>query len=288
MEDPAIAAARLDTDQDQVPDVIEQQQGTDQNDKTRFPSYEGRPASHKKVLIARTDVAVNTLVREDMIDVKEVPMRGGAPDLALLEADKSRVVGRITQVEIKAAEFIMANMVYGGKPQLSFLIPKYKRGISLRYDPMSAVGGLIQLGDLVDVIGHFRMQRREGAPLDYSKIIVQNARIVAKGDQIMPQAPEDTTVLPPPTSLTVSVYPHEAERLIWAENYAGARLILALRSPVNDVLARTYGTTDEGLFGKTLLNDAKTVEVYLGSRSAEVKRFDPADGERRNIPVSAD
>lgn len=285
VEDPAVAAAKVDSDSDGVPDVIEGQQGTDPRDKGRFPAYEGRPASHKKVLVARVDVPVNVLVKEDFIDVKEVPMRGGAPDLALLEADRSRVVGRISQTSIKPGEFIMASMVYGGKPQLSYLIPQYKRGVTLRYNQQDAVGGLIQLGDVVDVIGHFRVTRREGSPRDFSWIICQNVRIVAKGEEFLPRAPEDTSPIPPPTSITVSVYPHEAERLIWAENYPGGRLVMALRSPTNDILAKTLGTTDERLFGRGLLNEAKTVDVFVGARTGEAKRFDPVELDRMGQPV---
>ena len=165
-------------------------------------------------------------------------------------------------------------MVYTGRPQLSYLIPKYKRAIALRYDPLSAVNGLVNLGDVVDIIGNFYVNRRMGGTTQYTKIFVQNARIVALGGEITPRPPGDTSAVPPPTGFTLSVYPHEAERLIWAEA-SGARLVCALRSPLNDVLARTSGTTDEGLFGKGFLREPHNIEVYLATRSGFRTGFDP-------------
>lgn len=276
--DPAQVALTIDTDGDGFKDVDEKTQGTDPNDPRRFPG------SHKKVLIAKKDISSNTLIREDMVDVKEVAAKGEAPDAALLEADRTRVVNRISALDIKATDYVVDAMVYGGKPQLSFLIPKYKRAISLRYDQLSAVTGLVQLGDLVDVIGHFRVKRREGGEIDYTRVLVQNARIIALGQQFIPKGATDTTPNAIPTGLTLSIYPHEAERLIWSENYQGTRLTMALRSPANDALARTPGVTDDAVFGRTILNAPRNIEVYYGGEKAGMTSFEPHDGGRIGVP----
>lgn len=274
--DPAQQALNMDTDGDGFKDVEEKAQGTE-NDPKRFPG------SHKKVLIAKVDIASNSLIRDEMVDVKEVAAAGEAPDAALLEADRSKVVGRISALEIKAGEFVVNSMVYGGRPQLSFLVPKYKRAIALRYDQLAAVNGLIQLGDLIDVIGHFRVRRREGGEMDYTRVLVQNARVVALGEMFLPKAAGDTSPNKIPTGLTLSVYPHEAERLVWSENYQGTRLTMALRSPANDALARTPGVTDDAVFGRTLLNDAREIEVYYGGVWGGVTRFERRDGDRLGL-----
>lgn len=276
-------ALKKDSDSDGVPDVEERLAGTNENDPNEYPEYQGRPASHKKVLVSRASIPPNTLVRDDMVDVKKVAAKGVAPDGTLLEPDRARIVGHISQMEIKPGDFLLDNMVYGGRPQLSYLIPKYKRAIALRYEPLSTVNGLVNIGDVVDIIGNFYVNRRVGGTTQFTKIFVQNARIVALGAEFIPRAPGDTTPVAPPTGFTLSVYPHEAERLIWAEA-SGARLVCALRSPQNDVLAKTNGTTDELLFGKSFLHDPRSIEVYgplgIGNRRTQ---FDPVTGQNLSL-----
>lgn len=282
--DLAAQAANRDSDGDGHTDVAEQAAGTDPHNRDRFPG------SHKKVLMAKMDIAANTLLRADMLEPKEVTATGQAPDAAVLESNQSEIVGRISAVDIKAGDFIVPSMVFGGRPQLSFLVPKYKRAISLKYVELQAVSGLVQLGDIVDVIGHFRVRRHadaeggEAANMDYTRTIVQNARVIALGQQFLPSSPGDTNVPPPPSGITLAVYPHEAEELIYAEAQTGARLVLALRSPANDALARTSGVTDVGLFGRRVVNATSAVEVYDGVVSNRVTRFRAEDGRRSGLP----
>jgi len=210
--------------------------------------------------------------------VKEVAAKGESPDAAVLEADKARVVGHISAVDIKEGDFMVEAMIFSGKPQLSFLVPKYKRAVSIRYDELADVSGLVELGDQVDVIGYFSMPRPDNNGFyEYSKIIVQNARIVAKGQGFMPRDATDTSVPPPTVGITLTVFPHEAERIIWAENKAGGALRLALRSPQNDVFASTNGTTEQTAFDRQL---SRRVEMYSGATYSGVVNFVPQSQDR--------
>lgn len=280
----AAQAANRDSDSDGHTDVAEQAAGTDPNNRDRFPG------SHKMVLVAKRDISANTLLRAEMFEAKEVTATGQAPDAAVLESNKTEIVGRISAVDIKAEDFMVPSMVFGGRPQLSFLVPKYKRAVSLKYVELQAVSGLVQLGDIVDVIGHFRVRRHaqaeggEAPNMDYTRTIIQNARIIALGQQFLPRNPGDTSVPPPPSGMTLAVYPHEAEELIYAEAQTGARLVLALRSPANDALARTSGVNDVGLFGRGVVNATSAVEVYDGVVSRRVTRFRAQDGRRSGLP----
>lgn len=279
----AAQAANKDSDGDGYKDVDEQAAGTDPANRDRFPG------SHKNVMVAKQDIPANTLLREDMFEAREVVSRGGAPDAAVLDANKASVVGRISATEIRTGDFIQPAMVYGGKPQLSFLVPKYKRAVALKYVELQAVSGLVQLGDVVDIIGQFRVRRHaraeggEPTDMDFTRTIVQNARIIALGAQFLPRDPADTSIPPPPSGITLAVYPHEAEELIFAEGQTGARLVLALRSPSNDALARTAGVNDVGLFGRGVVNATSAVEVYDGASENRVVRFRATDGRRSNL-----
>jgi len=282
VEDPALAAQKLDSDSDGYTDVDELAQGTDPKDSKRFPG------SHKKVLFAKQDISANILITENMLDVKEVAAKGEAPDATVLDLDRARVVGHISTVDIKTGDFVVDAMIFGGQPKLAFLVPQYKRAISLKYDELAAVNGLIQLGDIVDVIGHFRVQRREGSPIDYTRIIVQNARVIAIGPRFIPKSEADTSPESIPTGLTLSVFPHEAERLIWAENYLsggalGARLVLALKSPMNSAQENTAGVLDNTLIGKDIIADPRAIEIYHGTKYGGVARFGRPDDERMGL-----
>ena len=97
----AEAALKKDTDGDGHTDVAEQAAGTDINDPKRFPG------SHKKVLISKSIIPPNTLIKDEMVDVKEVAARGEAPDAVVLEADRAKITGHINQVEIKAGDYLV-------------------------------------------------------------------------------------------------------------------------------------------------------------------------------------
>lgn len=282
VKDEAALAAERDTDGDNYKDVDEQAAGTDINDKTRFPG------SHKLVLVAKADIPANTLLKEDMFQPREVAAKGQSPDAAILESAKAAVVDHISSVEIKAGAFIEPALIYGGRPQLSFLVPRYKRAVSLKYVELQAVSGLVELGDVVDIIGHFRIHRQsassgEAQDMDYTKTIVQNARIIALGTTFLPRGASDTSLPPPPSGVTLAVYPHEAEQLIYAEAQTGARLVMALRAPSNDILARTPGVNDVGLFGRRVMNSINDVEVYGGAQARGVTQFRTQDGSRQGL-----
>lgn len=274
--------ATRDTDGDGHMDAKELEAGTPIDDPTRFPG------SHKRVLVAKQDIPSSTLLRGDMFTTREVAARGEAPDASVLESDANRVYGRISSSDIHGGDFVVEGMVYGGAPQLSYLVPKYKRAISIRYDELSAVSGLIELGDLVDAIGFFNLRPEVGGEVEYSKILVQNARIIAKGRLFIPKDPSDTSPPPPVTGLTVAVYPHEAEELVWAENYrGGGNLRLALRAPVNDVFARTSGVTERSVFGRGMLKVPNKVEMYAGTGRGIEVQFEPVNNDRIGLPRTA-
>lgn len=277
---PEEIAMTTDDDGDGSMNAEETAAGTDPKDPSRFPG------SHKKVMVARSPIAANTLLKDDLFAVREVAAKGDAPDAAVLESEKRRVIGKVSATGIEEGEFVVEAMVYGGKPQLSFLVPKYKRAYSLTYDELPAVGGNLELGDIVDVVSFFTVNREEGRPIEYAKIIIQSAKIVAKGTQFTPKDPTDTSPPVVPTSLTLSLYPHEVEKIIWAENYAGGGVLkFALRAPVNDAFARTLGTTENSVFSSEILNTPRRVELYTAGELGDVVRFDPVKDDRVGLQV---
>ncbi len=116
----------------------------------------------------------------------------------------------------------------------SVVTPPGKRAMTVLLDSLSAVGGLINPGDFVDIIGHLKIPK-PGESQDNTKVtsvLFQNVQVLAVGANFKPvgnavlyQTQQQTKQL----NVTLAVNPEEASLLSFAQSFG--RLQLTLRSP---------------------------------------------------------
>ena len=213
------------------------------------------------VLVAARDIAPKTQVAA--ADLKVVKVNSDAvPVTALTAAQQAEVIGKVVTFPIQTGEFILSGK-FAATGAATFTVfppnvsaapggalppgtPNY-RAMSITVPDQFAVGGALQVGDLVDIMYTLNF--------DPSKYFVAQTGIVAG-------SPQDTRTIDfsakiilervPIIARTLAVYTIRtdsttAERLAYLQA-AGAQIQMLLRSPADDRTARTEGATFAPVF----------------------------------------
>ncbi len=116
----------------------------------------------------------------------------------------------------------------------SLKTPPGKRAMTILIDSLSAVGGLLNPGDFVDVIGELEAKEQEegNKPKKITTVLMQNVQVLAIGTNFQPvgnslvyQAQQRTKAL----NVTLALSPEETGLITFAQS--NGKLQLALRSP---------------------------------------------------------
>ena len=116
--------------------------------------------------------------------------------------------------------------------------PIGKRAITILIDPLSAVGGLVNPGDSVDIIAHLEIPNaydEEEAPEDVTTILFQNIEVLAINTNFEPinNAPNYVAQQQAKKlNITLALEPEAAALLTFAEK--NGKLQLSLRGPNED------------------------------------------------------
>lgn len=173
--------------------------------KTMPPKYKITEADIKQVKISR-----------DMLNSRAV-------------LDKTEIVDKRLKDSIVEGEQIIADrLVEDNNDSLSFEIPEGMRAVSINVNEQIDVGNLIRPGDYVDIVASF--EKEEVQTLDsvtvyprITKTIIQNVEVLAFGQSM---SPDDAPPAQTPVTVTLAVSPQDAEKLVYASDYAVLRLAL--------------------------------------------------------------
>lgn len=192
-------------------------------------------------------VADETLVPGVAIDMNKIRRRpvprtaiGGEPVLAV---DYEKILGvKVEQTIGKGQPILWAFLATSQRPRtgLSPTIRSGLRAVSVSVGGASAVSGLVQVNDRVDVLGTFEFPVAGGAKEQTEVVtltILQNVTVLATGNQIAKSwsgsyADRRTGAGTGYSTVTVQVTPNEAELLVFA-GYMKGRLTLSLRNPTD-------------------------------------------------------
>lgn len=194
------------------------------------------------VIVATRDIPERTVIREGMIEIKQVPA-DTRHNLALTE--KQAAVGTLTRGEIIAGEQVLRNKIADQVRDVGFSanIPQGKRGVAIKVDEVVSSGGLIGVGDFVDVIGVFEVHDPTiknpacddcmGRPRRYYSItVLQNVQVLAVAQKTDPGVqtggdPDDAKKeVKELKSITVAVTAEQAQTLFQAQEVGTLRLSL--------------------------------------------------------------
>lgn len=156
----------------------------------------------------------------------------------------SEVVGRtLVQAAVKGEPILQERLADQNAGRgLAALLEKGTRAMTVRVDQVVGVGGFLQPGDRVDVIATMAPDKEtrlalESGAAKISKVILQNIKVMAAGEQLTSQGTKPIKV----PVVTLEVFPDQSERLALASRYG--EIQLTLRSRLDGAPVPTAGIT---------------------------------------------
>ncbi|MFQ5684281.1 MAG: Flp pilus assembly protein CpaB [Candidatus Binatia bacterium] len=194
-----------------------------------------------------------------------------------------QVVGKVIRVKVVAGEPILKSKMGKGEEKLGLTVrlePGH-RAMAVRVDEIVGVSGFIAPEDRVDVIVTMVPPGRTSTNDKFSKIVLQNKRVLSVAQSIEQQKDGKPKVV---RSITLEVTPQEAEKLSLASQEG--QIILALRAAGDEKVAKTRGSNKSDLLarvarrrrarvrttpGTAPVPQKYRVEVYMGSERSVVE-----------------
>jgi len=196
-----------------------------------------------QVVAAKRDIPKGTLLTEDAIKAKKVPMQAIGPDDL---TSPEQAIGKVSTTDIVVGETITKTktMVRASEMKLSMKVPDGKRAVTISIDQLASLENMVKPSDKVDVIGTFVLQPKTPpivVPMFEDVLILA----VGKSMATYAQAPEYK-------SITMALTSKESTLLLYATQLG--KLNLLLRSPLDSSTSRVKEAITIDKLWQTLLN----------------------------------
>lgn len=174
------------------------------------------------VILSAVDIPANTQITAEMVTVAKQPI-SAINQSAVTEA--GMVIGKISSNDIYKGEQIVSQEIIepgAATGELSYAIAQGKRAVTIKVDPVSSVSGLIEPGNMVDVIG----ANIESAT---SRTVLENILVLSVGKRMT--SGSSTSAEDVYETVTLSLSPEQA--LTLREAQTKLEITLALRSAMD-------------------------------------------------------
>lgn len=164
-------------------------------------------------------------------------------------------------------------------PQGAFSLrtPPGKRALTVMIDSLSAVGGLINAGDYVDVIAHLKVPDEDNPSKKSNQkvttVLFQNIQVLAVGTSFIPvgtaevyKAQQKARSL----NITLALEPEEATLLTFAKD--NGKLQLSLRSPTEEEIKIMQVASWDALSDYVL--ERQGTELLVPKKRAQIRTVD--------------
>ena len=228
-----------------------------------------------KIAVAKVAIPLGSKIISEQIMVVQFP-KESTPDGAFDSPEK--LAGRVAVVNIAAREPITEARLApeGTAAGLSAVIPEGYRAMTVKVDDAAGISGFIMPGTLVDVVVVIDPREGSGNQDPISKIVLQNIRVLANGQNI--DKPKDEREANSVKAVTLQVTPEQAEKLALASSEG--RLQLVMRNQIDQGDEQTPGVNKRSL----LSGETATQAPEPGSlKSEQPKENKPV---RRSAPVA--
>ena len=177
-----------------------------------------------QVIVTLADVPENTMITEEMVTIKELPVEAIHP-MALSSFEQ--VIGAITKNPLVAGEqVLLSKLGEQGETaeKLSYSLDPGQRAVSVAVDEVSGVSGYISVGDYVDVVATLILQGGVGEPnRAISVLLVENLLVVETGVEQSGSANDPAVVY---ETVTLSATPNQVLKINYASTNGSVRLVL--------------------------------------------------------------
>jgi pilus assembly protein CpaB len=210
----------------------------------KLPSQPGQPQEDAQpaILVAATDIASGTLLRPDQVRWQKTETGAiGATDLVRGTASPTSYYGAVARnplsagQRLKDSDFVLA----GARTFLAAALKPGTLAVSLSVDDAQSVSGLVQPGDIVDVVLTQSKNESDGDASAVGETLLRGVRVVAT-DQLFNQGPVKAAAdsrfgvsqSKAPKEITLELSDIDAKRLLVATQLGRVSLVLhALEGP---------------------------------------------------------
>ncbi len=175
-----------------------------------------------KIVVAKADLARGAKLSTSNLAIRDVP-KNYAHSGAVLPEQFGRVDGQLLGHAIKAGEMLMWTQLESRKaPTFSARVEAGRRAVTVPVDEISSISGLLEPGDIVDLVVTLERQgQRQTVP------VLQSVQVMATGQRSVDDARSGERRLY--TTVTLDTNPQQARNLILARE--SGRLTALLRNP---------------------------------------------------------
>jgi pilus assembly protein CpaB len=176
------------------------------------------------VVVAKVEIPVGSRIIDEWLEVAQFP-RNVTPEGTFPKVDNN-LIGRVAVTRISAREPITESRLapVGSAGGLSSVIPEGFRAMTVKVDDVVGVSGFIMPGTLVDVVVVISPPQGATAQDRVSKIVLQNIKVLASGQNIdKPKNEKETERV---KSVTLQVTPEQAEKLALASTEGQLQLVM--------------------------------------------------------------
>lgn len=181
-----------------------------------------------RLLAAKSDIQANSTIEVGMLDSKEMPQKFAPPGY-VPETDIQAIVGQNTKSQILSGQPILWSHFKADKIPNQIKLNEGDRAFSIVATDVTGVGGILNRGSRVDIIGTF--QKENGKHV--SKTLLQNVTVLSTNSESEENlSPISQVGSGSYSHITVIVSQEEAELLAFASNQG--ELWFTMRDP-NDL-----------------------------------------------------
>jgi pilus assembly protein CpaB len=195
-----------------------------------------------RVAVAKVAIPVGTKIIPEQLMMVQFP-KESTPDGTFESMEK--LTGRVAVMNIAPREPVTESRLApeGTAAGLSAVIPEGYRAMTVKVDDVVGISGFIMPGTLVDVVVVIDPQEKAGMQDPISKIVLQNIKVLANGQNIdKPEKERDATSV---KAVTLLVLPEQAEKLALAASEG--KLQLVMRNSIDQGDEQTTGINKRGL-----------------------------------------
>lgn len=187
------------------------------------------------VVVASTDIFPNTLITEDMLTVKSIPVEAVHSQSI---SDKAEVLGNVSSSQIITGEQILSSkLITPGESAddgtLAYAIAPGMRAITVAVNYTEGLSNMIMPENMVDIISEYSIEvevNGDTKTIDYTVLLLQKVKVLAVDGNMTAAAKAATEENY--SSLTLQVTPQQAMEVSMTE-YKG-QLRAVLRSPLDE------------------------------------------------------
>lgn len=192
-----------------------------------------------KVLSSRVDIPERTVLKEDMVEILEVPRKFMQQDAFEIktQGDMKLIVNLVTRTRVPKGNQLTQSSLISLSPEsgLSVKIPPGYRGAILPIDQEMKI--LIKPGDRVDVLVTFDALMNDGRKEKVTATILQNVLVIAVGTNLgqgmnakqfknLGDKEEKTAAFSEKASVSLALNPNEAQYLALAIKQGDTTVIM--------------------------------------------------------------